>query len=119
MSVKRNGVCSCGSGKKHKKCCLLKSKSTTISTIVNINSMRKLVVSRVVGQVRYVFTGHVTKNGQRYMADADCSCGGRGYSGEDIKKHVLIPCKCLVTISLPMDWLIVPKKFIHKGKNGI
>ena len=56
----------------------------------------------------YVDTGHKDNNDQKILAFKNCNyCGGRGFTGKDIVHNMLMPCKCIKTINLPVLWVVL------------
>ena len=61
----------------------------------------------------YVDTGFREKEtGRKYLADKDCSCGGRGYPYVAVpvgQRRTFILCKCVVVYPLEGEFYIRPK----------
>lgn len=57
---------------------------------------------------KYIFSGTINTLGHRVMAKKGCNvCFERGFLGRDTKTHLYLPCKCIKTIDLPINFIII------------
>lgn len=59
---------------------------------------------------RYEVIGYRPNNG-RFLAYTECNdCGGRGFTGFNRTTKKIVACKCVITIPLPIDYIILTVK---------